>query len=98
MFENPNNKFHCNDNQVINSICLSDEQFRELKECIAENGILFNKKLLCISEASSVFGIGQNKITELARNPRSDFVLYIGRKRLIKREEFERFLSKQTEI
>ncbi len=42
--------------------------------------------------------IGINKINDLLRNQRCDFVLYVGNRKLVKRKEFEEYLSKHTEI
>lgn len=40
----------------------------------------------------------QEYISELLRAPRCSFVLYVGRKKLVKRVEFERFISESIEI
>ncbi len=53
---------------------------------------------LTISEAAEYSNIGLNKINEMLRNPMCDFVLYVGNRKLVKRKEFEEFLSKRTEI
>ncbi len=39
-----------------------------------------------------------NKLRELMKQPRCPFVIYIGKKRLIKRREFEKFIENQIEI
>lgn len=51
-----------------------------------------------ITEAAKISNIGENKLYELVKNPRCPFVLYIGNKRLIKRREFEKFISDSIEI
>lgn len=56
------------------------------------------KITLTIEEAAKLSNIGVNKIHELARNPRCNFVLYVGKKKLIKRKEFEQFISNHIEI
>lgn len=56
------------------------------------------KITLTVEEAAKLSNIGINKINGLARNPRCDFVLYVGKKKLIKRKEFERFISSHAEI
>ena len=43
-------------------------------------------------------GIGQNNLRELTLDPRCPFVLFVGRKRLIKRKAFEAFIDKELEI
>ena len=40
----------------------------------------------------------QEYISELLKAPRCSFVLYVGRKKLVKRVEFERFISESIEI
>ena len=57
-----------------------------------------DKLMLTIEEASQYSNIGQNKISDLLKDPFCPFVLYVGRKKLVKRKEFEEFLSKNIEI
>ena len=57
-----------------------------------------DKIALTIEEAADYSNIGQNKISELLKMPRCTFVLYVGRKKLIKRKEFEEFISKSVEL
>ena len=59
---------------------------------------IWEKVALTINEAALYSNIGINKIEELARRPQCPFVLYIGRKKLIKRKEFEDYISKNIEI
>ena len=59
---------------------------------------IYEKYALTIEEAALYTNIGQNKITKLAKDPRSTFVLYVGNKKLIKRKEFEDYLSSQIEL
>jgi len=56
------------------------------------------KSLLTIPEAAEYSNIGQNKISEMLKNPRCTFVLYVGKKKLIKRIPFEEYLMKSVEI
>ena len=42
--------------------------------------------------------IGQNRINKLLKAPNCPFVLYVGNKKLVKRKEFEKFLSDHSEI
>lgn len=42
--------------------------------------------------------IGQNRISSLLKEPRCPFVLYVGTKKLVKRKEFEKFISESVEI
>lgn len=57
-----------------------------------------DKVNLTIEEAAAYSNIGQNRIDEMARQPNCPFVLYIGRKKLIKREAFEKYLKKVIEL
>ncbi|RKI65125.1 DNA-binding protein [bacterium 1xD42-67] len=56
------------------------------------------KMTLTIREAAEYSNIGINKIESLLRVPNCPFVLYVGTKRLVKRKEFEEFISKKTVI
>lgn len=57
-----------------------------------------DKLNLTLEEAAVYSNIGQNKIEEMAKRPNCPFVLYIGRRRLIKRKEFEKYLEKVIEL
>lgn len=59
---------------------------------------LWEKANLTIEEAAEFSNIGQNKISELLKSPRCPFVLYIGKKKLVKRKEFERFIENSVEL
>lgn len=56
------------------------------------------KITLTIREAAEYSNIGINKIENLINGPNCDFVLYVGRKRLIKRKQFEQFIERHFEI
>ena len=51
-----------------------------------------------IKEAAEYSNIGINKLESLLRSPRCPFVLYVGKKKLVKRKEFEKFISDNVEI
>ena len=59
---------------------------------------IYHKVCLTIEEASEYSNIGINKMQSIAANPRCSFVLYVGKKKLIKRKEFEKFISENIEI
>lgn len=59
---------------------------------------IYKKVALTIPEAAEFSNIGQNKIAELLKVPNCPFVLYVGSKKLVKRREFEEFVSNKTEI
>lgn len=56
------------------------------------------KVALSIREAAAYSNIGINKIDSLLRSPNCPFVLYVGAKRLVKRKEFEEYLSKKLVV
>ena len=72
-----------------------------MSDNIKENHIsvpIWLKTTLTIREAAEYSNIGINKIENLINGPNCDFVLYVGRKRLIKRKQFEQFIEKHFEI
>ena len=54
---------------------------------------IWHKACLTLAESAQYFGIGINKIRELTEEEGCDFVLFIGSKRLIKRDKFSEFLN-----
>lgn len=59
---------------------------------------VWKKVTITKEEAAAYSNIGINKLDELMRNPMCGFVIYIGKKRLIKRKQFEEFIEKSIEI
>lgn len=59
---------------------------------------VWEKTTLTIREAAEYSNIGINKLENLLSNPMCNFVLYVGRKKLVKRKQFEQFIEKKTEI
>lgn len=59
---------------------------------------IWEKLNLTKQEAAAYSNIGINKIEEMLKNPKCTFVLYVGSKKLVKRKEFEQFISKSFEI
>ena len=53
---------------------------------------------MTIKEAAAYSNIGINRIEELLKQPKCNFVLYVGNKKLIKRKEFEQYISKSIEL
>ncbi len=53
---------------------------------------LNHKMTLSVEEASLLSGIGINTIYRMMKNPQYDFVLWIGKRRRIKREAFEKMI------
>ena len=59
---------------------------------------VWEKELLSVKEAAAYFGIGENKLRELTDNPDCQSVLWVGSKRLIKREKMKKYLWDIDEI
>lgn len=53
---------------------------------------------LTIEEAAAYSNIGVNRLREICDDPYCPFVLFVGRKRLIKRKAFEDYVNKRNEI
>lgn len=59
----------------------------------AEKVPIHLKMTLTSREAAAYSNIGVNKIDAMLRSPNCPFVLYVGTKKLVKRKEFERFIT-----
>ncbi len=59
---------------------------------------IWEKVMLTKEEAATYSHVGINKLEELLKIPNCPFVLYVGKKKLIKRREFEKFLAENIEI
>ena len=57
-----------------------------------------DKVALTVKEAAEYSNIGINKLENLLRSPRCPFVLYVGKKKLVKRKEFEKYISDNIEL
>lgn len=53
---------------------------------------IWEKYCLTLDEAAAYFGIGINKLREMADEPNCQFVIFNGSKRLIKRRKLEESL------
>lgn len=51
-----------------------------------------------IKEAAAYSNIGINKIESMLCSPNCPFVLYVGSKKLVKRREFEQYISHKLMI
>lgn len=60
----------------------------------AEHVPIHHKLALTIREAAEYSNIGINKIDQMLREPHCPFVLFVGSKKLVKRREFEEYISK----
>ena len=56
------------------------------------------KMALTIREAAEYSNIGINRIDTLLHQPNCPFVLYVGTKKLVKRKEFEQYISNKFMI
>ena len=56
------------------------------------------KLTLSIKEASDYSNLGINKIDAMLKQPNCPFVLYVGSKKLVKRKEFEAYISSKLII
>lgn len=59
---------------------------------------LSEKPTLTVQEAAALYNIGENKIRELSEKDSCPFVIFVGRKRLIKRKQFEDYIGKTYSI
>ena len=59
---------------------------------------IYEKAALTIEEAAEYSNIWQNRLIALLKEPRCTFVLYVGKKKLVKRREFEQFISRSVQI
>lgn len=94
--------------EISNELCVSipttNRKINQIKRKLERDDYMKNtipvweKINLTIEEAAEYSNIGINKINELAKNPMCPFVLYVGRKKLIKRKEFEKFIATSSEL
>ena len=54
---------------------------------------IYRKMTLTIREAAEYSNIGINRLDRMLREPNCPFVLYVGCKKLVKRKEFEKYIS-----
>ena len=59
---------------------------------------IWEKANLTLEEAAAYSGIGIHKIRMLSEKADCDFVLWVGNKRLIKRQKFAEFIERQYSI
>lgn len=66
---------------------------------IPEKGIpLEMKPLLTLKEASLYTGIGINKLRDMSNERNCNYVLFVGRKRMFKRESLLKFLAESYSV
>ena len=59
---------------------------------------IWEKANLTLEEAAAYSNIGINKLRQLSNMDNCDFVLWVGRKRLIKRKPFDLYIAKTYSI
>ena len=59
---------------------------------------IWEKSYLTLSEAAAYSGVGEGKLRELSSADDCDFVLWVGKKRLIKRRKLDEFLDSMYSI
>lgn len=59
---------------------------------------IWQKLTLTKEEAAEYSHIGLNKLEEMLKVPNCSFVLYVGKKKLVKRKEFEKYISENVEL
>lgn len=59
---------------------------------------IWEKSNLTLDEASAYFNIGVNKLRQLSNAKDCSFVLWVGNKRLIKRQVLEKYLTTSYSI
>lgn len=64
----------------------------------AETYPLHQRLTLTVSETATYSGIGIQKIIELLERPDCDFRLDNGKRRMVKRKEFEAYISRNSII
>ena len=59
---------------------------------------VWKKAALTVEEAAAYSNVGVNRLREISDAENCNFVLWVGKKRLIKRKLFEAFLEKSYSI
>lgn len=80
--------------RIVFKVKMKIERIDKMKQNIP----VWEKITMTVEEAAEYSSIGINKIRELSSDPRCNFVIYIGKKRLIKRKEFEKFIAENVEL
>ena len=83
---------------MINIEDYKDSTLAKMSEQNKQTVPIEAKVALTIKEAAEYSNIGINKLESLLRTPRCPFVLYVGKKKLVKRKEFEKFIADNIEI
>lgn len=76
----------------------AQERAKVWKKGIMNHVPIWEKVSMTIEETAEYSNIGTNRLRALTDNPQCDFVIRVGNKKLIKRKEFEKFLSENSYI
>lgn len=74
------------------------DYMEEKKEKTVVRVEIKDKLLLTIAEAAALCNIGIHRMQDLTKDPKCSFVIYSGKKRLVKRKALEEFIEKNVEI
>lgn len=80
--------------RIVFKVKMKIERIDKMKQNIP----VWEKITMTAEEAAEYSSIGINKIRELSSDPRCNFVIYVGKRRLIKRKEFEKFITENVEL
>ena len=72
--------------------------YNDMNNSKVERVPIYQKMALTIREAAEYSNIGINKIDSMLKQPGCPFVLYIGTRKLVKRREFEKYISEKAVI
>ena len=87
--------------QILNTSRRSESMMTivsDKKQKEQERVPIYEKVTLTIKEAAEYSNIGINKLDALLKMPRCPFVLYVGHKKLVKRKEFEKYISENIQL
>lgn len=70
----------------------------EIDQTIKDRIPIQQKMTLTIREAAEYSNIGINKINDMLRQPNCPFVLYVGSRKLVKRQAFEDYINGKVVI
>ena len=71
----------------------SSDNLHSISKETTEKVPIHLKMVLTIKEAAEYSNIGINKIDAMLKQPNCPFVLYVGTRKLVKRKEFEEYIS-----
>lgn len=91
-------KIGCSTATVGRKLSVIKEKIERIGVNMQNRVPIWEKMNLTLEEAAEYSNIGINRIREISNAPNCPFVIYVGRKRLIRRKEFEKYIGSQIEI